>query len=190
MIAPFVLLLLSVLGMALTWEMPDAFLLAVLTAIASVLVFLRAVWGKRGRTVPPPKAVQKMAVIDGSNVMYWRDGTPQLNTVKLVVQQIMLDGFTPGVMFDANAGYLLEDRYIGDMGFAKRLGLSKDHVMVVPKGVQADAYILKSARDLGAVIVTNDRFRDWYADYPEAAEPGHLIQGGFRGGFLWLDLPA
>jgi hypothetical protein len=33
---------------------------------------------------------------------------------------------------------------------------------------------------MGAAIVTNDRFRDWIEDFPEFAEPGRLIQGGYR----------
>ena len=34
-------------------------------------------------------------------------------------------------------------------------------VMVAPKGQPADPHILFVARDLGARIVSNDRFRDW-----------------------------
>lgn len=198
MIGPFVLLLISVLGMALTWEMPDLFLLAVLSAVASlVILLLGALRGERADEAAPrglfrrkPKQDLKWAVIDGSNVMYWRGGTPQLDTVKAVMQKVAAQGFTPGVMFDANAGYLLEDKYLNDAEFAKRLGLPRDRVMVVPKGVQADAYLLTAARDLGAVIVSNDRFRDWVGDYPEVAIPGHVVQGAFRDAALWLDLPA
>ena len=45
-----------------------------------------------------------------------------------------------------------------------------------------------AARDLGARIVSNDRYRDWAADHPEVATPGHLVRGGYREGALWLDL--
>lgn len=176
---PAILFLVSVLGMAATWGLPDLFLLAVLSTVASAVLLLLAA----------PKAFvrrERWVVIDGSNVMYWDGETPRIETVQAVVAQLIKQGFTPGVMFDANAGYLLEDRYLHDGAFAKRLGLSQDRVMVVPKGVQADSYILKAARDMGAVIVTNDRFRDWAEEYPEVAGEGYLIKGGYRDGALWL----
>ena len=40
---------------------------------------------------------------------------------------------------------------------------------------------------MDAPIVTNDRYRDWAGEYPEIAEPGRLIRGGYRDGVLWLD---
>ena len=177
---PVILFLLSLLGMAASRDQPDLFLLAVVSTVASVVLLLLAA----------PKALvrrPKWAVIDGSNVMYWDGETPRIETVQAVVARLIQQGFTPGVMFDANAGYLLEDRYLHDGAFAKRLGLSQDRVMVVPKGVQADSYILKAARDMGAVIVTNDRFRDWAEEYPEVAQDGYLIKGGYRDGALWLE---
>ena len=93
-----------------------------------------------------------------------------------------------GVMFDANAGYKLQDRYQDDRHMARQLRLPEDRVLVVPKGVPADQYILTAARDLGARVVTNDRYRDWLERFPEAAEPGFLIRGGAsEAGEVWLN---
>lgn len=92
------------------------------------------------------------------------------------------------MVFDANAGYLVSDRYLHHGGFGKLLGLPEDRVMVVPKGSPADATVLLAARDLGARIVTNDRYRDWADRHPEVREPGYLIRGGYRDGRLWLGL--
>jgi hypothetical protein len=61
--------------------------------------------------------------------------------------------------------------------------------MVVPKGTPADPTILAAARDLGAPVLTNDRYRDWAEAHPEIRTPGHLIRGGYRDGGLHLDLP-
>ena len=91
-------------------------------------------------------------------------------------------------MFDANAGYLVSDRYLNEWNFSKLLGVSKDNVFVVPKGTPADPYILKAAREMDLRIVTNDRFRDWEKDFPEIRKTGHLIKGGYRSGKLWLDI--
>ena len=66
------------------------------------------------------------------------------------------------------------------------LQLPVNQVFVVPKGTQADPYILDTARKFSARIVTNDRYRDWAEVHPEVAEPGHLIRGGMRDGMVWL----
>jgi hypothetical protein len=185
MIVPGALFLLSLIGMAASWAMPDLFLLAVLCTLASGILLLLA-WRKARPHAG--KADKPWIVIDGSNVMYWEDGVPRLDTVRQVVQRLVGMGYAPGVMFDANAGYLLTGRYQNDAALGKALRLPMDRVLVVPKGVPADPYILNAARDLKARIVTNDRYRDWVGDYPEVVSAGFLIKGGFRSGALWLDV--
>lgn len=184
----FILLFASLVGVIAAFSLPgwsDLILLAGPMALVSFLLLLRALLrgpnGADGTTLG-------LIVLDGSNVMYWKDETPRIETVREVVRHLADLGFTPGVMFDANAGYLLSGRYRhhGDMG--RMLGIHADRVMVVPKGTPADPYILNAARELGARIVTNDHYRDWAKDHPEIFEPGHLIRGGYRSGRLWLDL--
>lgn len=127
-------------------------------------------------------------LVDGSNVMHWKDETPQITTVQAVVAELKARGFTPGVIFDANAGYKLVGSYMNERDFSMLLTLRPDQVFVVPKGTQADPYLLSAARDSGARIVTRDRFRDWAEAHPKVKEPGFLIRGGFRDtGALWLD---
>lgn len=126
-------------------------------------------------------------ILDGSNVMHWRGDVPDLDTVRDVLRTLVARGFAPGVIFDANAGYLVSDRYRDDAWFAKRLGLPVARVLVVPKGVPADVTILRAARERGARIVTNDRYRDWTDLHPEVADPGHLVRGDYRGGSLRID---
>lgn len=137
----------------------------------------------RPRTPPPPPLV-----IDGSNVMHWRDNVADIAVVREVVVTLTSRGYAPGVAFDANAGYLISGRYMNERAFSEMLGLPVSRILVVGKGTPADPVILSAARDLSARIVTNDRYRDWAADHPEVATPGHLIRGGFRDGALWLDL--
>lgn len=134
------------------------------------------------------RTTQKRAIIDGSNVMHWKDGTPQIATVRDVVSHLSQKGFTVGVVFDANAGYLLSGKYQHDDTLSLALNLPESHVMVVPKGQPADPAILTMARDMNARIVTNDRFRDWAGDFPEVRKSGHLIPGSFRSGQLNLRL--
>ena len=126
-------------------------------------------------------------LIDGSNVMHWKDGEPRLETLRDVVDHLARCGFTPGVVFDANVGHLLIGRYQHHHQMARHLGLPESRVMVVPKGTPADPLLLTAARDYNAQIVTNDRYRDWADSFPEVQEPGHLIRGGYRRGQLWFN---
>jgi hypothetical protein len=197
MIVPLILLVMSLGGVAVALLVPglsDLTLIAGPMTLASVILLVKARLGaarmhdaptgrtRKGRHRP------KWVVIDGSNVMHWADGTPQIEPLRAVVDTLENAGFTPGVMFDANAGYLIAGRYQHDHDFGKLLGLPEDRIMVVPKGTPADPTILTAARDLGARVVTNDRYRDWAGDFPEIKTPGFLIRGGYEGGALWLDL--
>ena len=203
MIVPILLFILSFVGIAAAVAFPglsDFILIAAPCAVASFILVLRAYssrektdqrqlhWPSRQSRSPIWRLKPKHIVIDGSNVMHWKDGTPQIETVRDVVQHLKARGFTPGVVFDANAGHILTGRYQHHGGMGKLLGLPEDRVMVVDKGTPADPTILAAARDLGAKIVTNDRYKDWVESHPEAREPGHLIKGNYRDGTLWLEL--
>ena len=183
MIAPLTLLLaaLASLAYAVMSGTTDLLLLAVPCALASLYLLLRALLHRK-------KAAQQWVIIDGSNVMHWNEGAASLTPVREVVEQLKARGLTPGVVFDANAGYKIANRYLHHYAMGKLLGLPEDQVMVVPKGTQADPIVLAAARDHAARVVSNDRFRDWATAHPEVANPGHLIRGGYRDGTLWLDL--
>jgi rRNA-processing protein FCF1 len=190
MIVPLLLLGLSLAGLAAALFVPgygDLVLLAGPMAVASLLLALRARPRHRGGQAADQPA---WIVIDGSNVMHWSDQTPRIAPVREVVRHLQARGFTPGVAFDANAGYLLEGRYRHDRALGRRLGLPTDRVMVVDKGTPADPALLTAARDMQARVVTNDRFRDRADAFPEVRQPGFLIRGGYHDGALWLDLDA
>jgi hypothetical protein len=82
--------------------------------------------------------------------MHWKDGEPNIETVQAVVAKLTAAGFSPGVVFDANAGYNLLGKYKHDDAFGSLLGLPADRVMVVGKGKPADPTILEAARELWA----------------------------------------
>lgn len=214
MIVPLFLCLLAGAGLALAAVLPgfqDLVMLAGPALLASVWLLLRS-WFARAaqdagreayaitrqisaQTGPPRRGVfarkpppLKYVVVDGSNVMHWKDNVPQIESVRAVVDSLTAAGYAPGVVFDANAGYKLMGKYKHDYAFGKLLGLPGDRVMVVDKGTPADPVILASARALGARIVSNDRFRDWAETHPEVRVPGHVIAGGYRDGQVWLDM--
>lgn len=166
-------------------ELSDILLLAAPVALASGWLWLtslrhRPAFSKRKQD--PAKRL----VIDGSNVMYWRDNTPKLETVIELITLLQSKGYQIGVIFDASAGHVLFGRYLDDAPLAKMLGITPEECFVVPSGTVADEYILQAARDLGARIVTNDRYRDWADQFPEARQKGHLIQGRYEKGTLTL----
>ncbi|OIP87107.1 MAG: hypothetical protein AUK37_02060 [Rhodobacterales bacterium CG2_30_65_12] len=184
MVAPAVLFFTSFAGVVAALALPgwsDLLMIAGPAALASLYLLLRALSQRPGTT-------PNWVILDGSNVMYWRNETPDLETVRVVLAHVANLGMTPGVVFDANAGYLLFGRHQNDRAFSERLALPLDRVLVVPKGTPADPFILTAAHDLGARIVTNDRYRDWAGDFPDVKTPGYLIKGGYRAGRLWLDL--
>lgn len=206
MIVPFILFLLSLAGIAAAFVLPglsDLILLAASCAIASGILLLRASL-RRSKPIPQPnrhvpkpsktgrgifgRLKKRYIVVDGSNVMYWKDKKAQIETVRDVVQHLKNQGFAPGVVFDANVGHLLTNKYQHHRKMAELVGLPEDRVLVVHKGTQADEYILTVARGLGVPVVTNDQYRDWAETYPEVRDPGQLVRGGYREGKLWLDL--
>jgi Zc3h12a-like Ribonuclease NYN domain len=126
-------------------------------------------------------------LVDGSNVMHWEDNTPHIEPVRRVVAVLKAQGLDPGVVFDANAGWKLMGRYLGETELGKILDLPPDQVLVVPKGSPADPWLLTTARDFGARIVTNDRFRDWAEAHPEVDRPGFLVRGSLSGSGVWLE---
>ncbi|MCK0140774.1 hypothetical protein [Aliiroseovarius sp. F47248L] len=139
------------------------------------------------RSKPAKRRPEKRVVIDGSNVMHWKDGEPSFDPLHDVISKLKLLGFTPGVMFDANAGHLLEGRYLDDADMAARLLLPEDAVVVVEKGRPADPIILAAATNIGAIVVSNDRYRDWVDEFPEIQKQGFLVRGRYKSGKLKLN---
>ena len=124
---------------------------------------------------------RRPVVIDGSNVLHWRDNSPSLEPVLTVIRHLKTAGFHPGIVFDANVGYMLAGRYLNERHLARLIGLPASRVLVVAKGQPADPTILAAARDMGAPIVSNDRFTEWRPAHPELSSPGKIIRGGLSG---------
>ena len=153
-------------------------------ALAGVAAFA---WLRRVLARPSaPRKTRPRVLIDGSNVMHWKDGIPNIAVVRGVAQALTAHGHEVGVIFDANVGYKLSDRYMNEKVLAEQLGLRAKQVLVSPRGETADSFLLRAARDMAAPIVSNDRFRDWQADFPEIATPGRLIHGGYHDGAPYL----
>ncbi|SFL44328.1 Zc3h12a-like Ribonuclease NYN domain-containing protein [Shimia aestuarii] len=147
--------------------------------LLAVLLLARAAFRRKPtrRSTPAPRIL-----IDGSNVMHWAGDGADLAVVRSVAWALTDHGYEVGVIFDANVGYKITDRYMNEATLAGVLGLKDEQIMVSPKGQPADGFLLQAARDMDAPVVTNDRFRDWQDDFPECAAPGRLIHGTWHDG--------
>lgn len=172
MVASFLILLLSlalfiwsVIGIGPV--LSPALLLAAFGLVASILLLVHS------RTRQPKRWI----VVDGSNVMYWRDDTPRLHTVRQCIEELVGLGWTPVLWFDANVGYLVSSRYMGPRELSRVLRYPAANINVAPRGKPADPLLIEQARSLGARIVTNDRYRDWVGAYPQVADPDLFLRG-------------
>lgn len=147
----------------------------------------KAIKTPRRVSVDPSKR-SNWAIVDGSNVMHWHLNEPNFAPLSELNILLKKKGYQSHYFFDANAGYLLEGRYLHDQDFEQRLNLRRGSVTVVPKGQPADPLILQDARRKRAVVITNDQYRDWAGDFPDLCRNGKLVRGEYRSGKLWVDL--
>ncbi len=116
-----------------------------------------------------PKEVSReervTVLIDASNVAHSTEGEhPRLENIAIVVRKLREEGYTPVVMADAALRHQIDDKE----GYERRLDEGK--IRQAPAGTDADYFILAFARELDALIVSNDRFRDRGEAFPEAHE--------------------
>lgn len=105
------------------------------------------------------------ALVDGSNVAHSSEGEEaRLENIKIVVRKLKAEGYNPIVVADAALRHQIDDKE----GYERRVEEGK--IRQAPAGTDADYFLLAFARELDAVIVSNDRFRDRAEGFPEAAE--------------------
>lgn len=153
---------------------------------AAALVLIGLLLSRRGRALPPATSAKTRVhagnrrdiVIDGTNVLYWDGDAAELASLRLVVKALQERNYKPLVFLDASSRHHLQDKSLTERGFARALGLPHNRVMVCPAGTEADAFLLKYARDNDLAVVSNDRFRD----RAQIAGKLHLVRGIFAKG--------
>ncbi|MEQ6249641.1 hypothetical protein ABMC89_12180 [Sulfitobacter sp. HNIBRBA3233] len=115
--------------------------------------------------------------VDGTNVMFWRDNIALVSTLKSVVRHLERSGFEPVVFLDASSRHHVGDRSLDEGGFARALRLPVRNVMVCPARTEADAFILRFAKDQKVAVVSNDQFRD----RPRESRNIRLVKGRMEG---------
>ena len=104
----------------------------------------------------------RIAIVDGSNVAHSTEGaTPRLANIVLMRDKLLEKGFQPVLVVDAALRHQIDDR----AGYEKMVDAGE--VNQAPAGTDADFFILSFARELGARVVSNDRFRDRMQEFKD-----------------------
>jgi hypothetical protein len=108
---------------------------------------------------------RKVAIIDGSNVAHSTEGdAAHLANIMLVREKMEEEGYEPIVVVDAALRHQVDNR-------REYEEMVEDGTLrQTPAGTDADYFILSFARELDAVVVSNDRFRDREKAFPEARD--------------------
>jgi hypothetical protein len=108
---------------------------------------------------------RKVAIIDGSNVAHSTEGdAAHLANITLVREKMEEEGYEPIVVVDAALRHQVDNRR------AYEEMVEDGTLRQAPAGTDADYFILSFARELDAVVVSNDRFRDREKAFPEARD--------------------
>jgi hypothetical protein len=126
---------------------------------------------------PLRRAPRGPAVVDGSNVAWFDQeslahGQPRLRPLLAIRRTLWARGFFPVVLYaDANLPY-----FIDDPAGLRRMR-DRRELTLVDAGTVADEVLLRTAKTLGAPLVTNDRMTDWDPER-EVPKVGYAISMG------------
>lgn len=128
----------------------------------------------------------KTVIFDGSNIYHFgnRCGL-DAQPLGEIANQLRAQGYRLVCFFDANIFHTLYEHgaFPKDQRHSVALlddifGLHADEIYVVPKGVQADGYVLESLKHLPiSFAVTNDKFRDYAKEYPTVMKDNNWRKG-------------
>ena len=107
------------------------------------------------RSFPRHEAgASRRAVVDASNVAHAGEKGAKLATLLAVRDELREEGFEPILIADAALRHQIDDRD----GYERLV--ENGELQQAPAGTDADYFVLKLAKDLDALVVSNDRFRD------------------------------
>ena len=120
---------------------------------------------------------KKTVVIDGANVAYEErsaGGKPKLSNLLKVRRELEERGFESVIIVDASLKYDIDDQE------QLETLIRSQQVRQVPAGTDADFFIIQFAHELDALMVTNDRYKDYADRYPWIPErrlPYMIVKG-------------
>ena len=106
----------------------------------------------------------RIAIVDGSNVAHSTEGgSARLENIILMRDKLIEKGLEPVLVVDAALRHQIDDTP------AYEQMVERGEVKQAPAGTDADYFILSFARELGARIVSNDRFRDRMPEFKDVS---------------------
>jgi hypothetical protein len=106
---------------------------------------------------------KRVVVIDGANVAYEERGAggkPKLSNLLKVRRELEERGFEAVVLVDASLKYDIDDHD------QLETLIRSQQIRQVPAGTDADFFIIQFAHELDALMVTNDRYKDYAERFP------------------------
>jgi hypothetical protein len=112
----------------------------------------------------PMTKKSRIAIVDGSNVAHSTEGgSARLENIILMRDKLVEKGLEPVLVVDAALRHQIDDME----GYEKLV--NDGALKQAPAGTDADYFILSFARELGARIVSNDRFRDRMPEFKDVS---------------------
>jgi len=109
-----------------------------------------------------PRPQSERVIVDASNVAHSTEkNSARLANVQLVRDRLTEDGLTPILVADAALRHQIDD----PDGYEALVKAGE--IQQAPAGTDADYFILTFARELDASVLSNDRFKDRIAHFPE-----------------------
>ena len=109
-----------------------------------------------------PRPDPERVIVDASNVAHSTEkNSARLTNVRLVRDRLTEDGLTPILVADAALRHQIDDAE----GYEALVAAGE--ISQAPAGTDADYFILTFARELDASVLSNDRFKDRIAQFPE-----------------------
>jgi hypothetical protein len=126
---------------------------------------------------------KEKAIIDGSNVVYLQAPQvrrPNIKNISAIARAVEASGREPIIVIDPSIRSVL-----ADADEFERL-MSDPRIMTVPPGQETSRFVLETARELDAVMVSNNTYVEYYEDYPWI-EQRRIPVAAVSGSVLLLD---
>ncbi len=137
----------------------------------------------------PTKAPRVRVVVDGSNLATEGRSTPSLVQLDEAVQAFHQENPTAEIIVVADATF--EHRAAASERSRFNEAVLAGEIVTPPAGAvgRGDAFILKIADRIDALVLSNDSFQEFQEEYPWLFEVGRLIGGKPVRGVGWIFTP-
>lgn len=127
---------------------------------------------------------QRPYIIDGLNVCRYRRTKPSLRPLLTLVLELVHRDSRFICLFDAVTRYRLPESEREQYDIL--LDRLPDYFVEITGGIEADDFILLQADSTGSDVVSNDRYRKYFSQYPWLQAGERLIKGSIVGQALLL----